>query len=308
MRFNLKKIALRILALLVLIYVIIILRNWLQDSNLLPANEYPPEKPLIPIDTQGVPPKNLMLPKTPIERKDRNLNIHNVESVEQQPAQSGGLNKSKHNSPSQLSLPFGLQPTDLYTNQLFTTLGKFFFDSPSTFQGRLPILPSEGDFNEDRITNEMRFMPEALVALRKAGKKLQMKRIVFMSGGGVEPGQTRLNNDNCPVKECSYELHSSGAADADVLMWQGSVFMPGHRRPRNQLWVLYLLESPYHTPDFGAFRGQFNITATYRHDSTIVAPYYRWQLYNPSVRYSAPLFYNVLDWRTCFLKLYLLMY
>ena len=292
MRFNFKKIALRILALLLLIYIVITLRNWLQDSNLLSANGYPPENPLILIDSQVFPPKKRSLPKTPIESQDRNFKIHNVEIVEQKPSQSGGLNKSNPNSLSQLSLPFGLQPTDLYTNQLFSTLGKFFFYSPSTFQGRLPILPSEGDFNEDRITNEMRFMPEALVALRKAGKKLQMKRIVFMSGGGVEPGQTRLNNDNCPVKECSYELHSSRAADADVLMWQQAVFMPGHRRPRNQLWVLYLLESPYHTPDLGAFRGQFNITATYRHDSTIVAPYYRWQLYNPSVRYYASSFYE----------------
>ena len=32
------------------------------------------------------------------------------------------------------------------------------------------------------------------------------------------------------------------------------------------------------------FPGVFNWTATYRTDSTIVAPYERWQYYNPSVR------------------------
>lgn len=305
MRFNIKKILLRLLIVLICFYFLITLRNWLQDTNILSFGEYPSDTPS---DLNDLPEHKRNFLQVPMENKPKlsrntNLNARNINSPEQQtnldsnkdnavnpgnPAlPQAGSNKSSHiaqNSPPQLTLPFGLEPTDLYSNQLFSTLGTFYFDSASTFQRRLPILPSEGDSNEDRITNEMRFMPEALVALRKAGKKLPMKRIVFMSGGGVEPGQTRLKNDNCPVKECSYELHSSNAADADVLMWQQSAFMPGHRRPRNQLWVLYLLESPYHTPDLGAFRGQFNITATYRHDSTIVAPYYRWQLYNSSVR------------------------
>lgn len=45
--------------------------------------------------------------------------------------------------------------------------------------------------------------------------------------------------------------------------------------------MLYFLECPYHTQSVkNAF---INWTATYRRDSDIVAPYERWQYYDPSV-------------------------
>merc|ERR1719384_2606187 len=59
--------------------------------------------------------------------------------------------------------------------------------------------------------------------------------------------------------------------------------MPGFDRPERQIWMLYLLECPLHTQMF-KFPSVFNWTATYRTDSTIVAPYERWQYYNPNVR------------------------
>lgn len=59
--------------------------------------------------------------------------------------------------------------------------------------------------------------------------------------------------------------------------------MPTFKRPLHQIWMLYLLECPLHTQMF-KFPSVFNWTATYRTDSTIVAPYERWQYYNPNVR------------------------
>ena len=47
--------------------------------------------------------------------------------------------------------------------------------------------------------------------------------------------------------------------------------------------MLYLLECPLHTQMFKN-KPLFNWTATYRRDSTIVAPYERWQYYNENVR------------------------
>lgn len=45
--------------------------------------------------------------------------------------------------------------------------------------------------------------------------------------------------------------------------------------------MLYLLECPYHTQTVK--NAIVNWTATYRHDSDIVAPYERWQYHDPSV-------------------------
>ena len=45
--------------------------------------------------------------------------------------------------------------------------------------------------------------------------------------------------------------------------------------------MLYFLECPYHTQNVKNVL--VNWTATYRRDSDIVAPYERWQYYDPSV-------------------------
>ena len=59
--------------------------------------------------------------------------------------------------------------------------------------------------------------------------------------------------------------------------------MPSFSRPPDQLWMLYLLECPLHTQMFKQ-KHVFNWTSTYRKDSTIVAPYERWQYYNDNVK------------------------
>jgi len=48
-----------------------------------------------------------------------------------------------------------------------------------------------------------------------------------------------------------------------------------------QVWMLYFLECPYHTQSIK--NALINWTATYRRDSDLVAPYERWQYYDPSV-------------------------
>ncbi len=61
--------------------------------------------------------------------------------------------------------------------------------------------------------------------------------------------------------------------------------MPTYKRPMGQLWMLYMLECPLHTQMFKAnVKNVFNWTSTYRSDSTLVAPYERWQYYNENVR------------------------
>lgn len=44
-----------------------------------------------------------------------------------------------------------------------------------------------------------------------------------------------------------------------------------------------MLESPYHTTSLTTWKNQINWTATYRSDSTLVAPYERFTYFNSSV-------------------------
>ncbi|OQR70562.1 fucosyltransferase-like [Tropilaelaps mercedesae] len=53
---------------------------------------------------------------------------------------------------------------------------------------------------------------------------------------------------------------------------------PGSRHP-DQVYILYMLECPMHTPGFRDLGPVFNWTATYRHDSDLVAPYEKWVPY-----------------------------
>ena len=56
----------------------------------------------------------------------------------------------------------------------------------------------------------------------------------------------------------------------------------------NQIWLIYLLESPVYTnahPLYFTFNDVvFNWTSTYLSDSTIVAPYGRWQYYDNNIK------------------------
>lgn len=54
---------------------------------------------------------------------------------------------------------------------------------------------------------------------------------------------------------------------------------PKHRRNPNQIWILFLLECPLHTQSFKGLNNIFNWTATYRHESDIVAPYEKYVRY-----------------------------
>ena len=51
----------------------------------------------------------------------------------------------------------------------------------------------------------------------------------------------------------------------------------------NQHKIYLISECPLHTQMF-KYPSVFNWTATYRRDSTVVAPYERWQYYNENVR------------------------
>jgi hypothetical protein len=57
------------------------------------------------------------------------------------------------------------------------------------------------------------------------------------------------------------------------------------------VWILFLSEGPFHSGKFEP-KDMINWTATYRMDSDIPAPYYRWMYYDERVKQNAKLDHN----------------
>ncbi|XP_022694792.1 glycoprotein 3-alpha-L-fucosyltransferase A-like [Varroa jacobsoni] len=124
--------------------------------------------------------------------------------------------------------------------------------------------------DSDRIVEQLMFMP-----LNSSGplKKIFLQR---SSWGGLPLGQSLFLRDNCPVNRCAV---TDNAEEAHALLFKDRYIPPPGRRHPDQVYILYLLECPMHTPGFRDLGSVFNWTATYRHDSDLVAPYEKWVPY-----------------------------
>ena len=130
-----------------------------------------------------------------------------------------------------------------------------------------------------------------------------LKKILLWNGasswGGLKPGRGIFLKEKCPVSTCVLSSTRAEAESADMVLFKDHFSMPKFKRPPSQIWMLYLLgllislkdtqfkfpllECPLHTAIFKQ-AAIFNWTATYRSDSTVVAPYERWQYYNTNVK------------------------
>ncbi|ESO97562.1 hypothetical protein LOTGIDRAFT_152652 [Lottia gigantea] len=148
----------------------------------------------------------------------------------------------------------------------------------------ISVCAFSSDHSQDRIVNQMEFIPENVKQF-KTNEEMPMKTILLYNGFGgwqVKRGQQTFIEQKCPVNRCILSSDRQKAADADAVLFSQSPSRPRFNRPLNQIWVLFMLESPYHTPGLSAYKNVFNWTATYRHDSTLVAPYERFQPFNES--------------------------
>ena len=136
---------------------------------------------------------------------------------------------------------------------------------------RLSLWPEESA--EDRIVNQLMFYPEHYEPSHKRLKTI----LLYMGRGGwadLPMGRTKFIADKCPVDRCYLSTNPKDAEEADAIFFKERFQWPKHRRPPHQIWILFLLECPLHTQLFRNLgKGVFNWTATYRHDSDIVAPY-----------------------------------
>ncbi|GAB1604738.1 glycoprotein 3-alpha-L-fucosyltransferase A-like [Argonauta hians] len=146
----------------------------------------------------------------------------------------------------------------------------------------------------DRIEAQLKYVPLNYVPdkfprnqehiFRKNAKKL--KKILIYNGFSVfqqKLGQDTFFDNKCPINTCYLTDDKSTSATADAILFYQGV-RPVRPRPNSQIWVLYMLECPFHTPGFKYDKNSFNWTATYRHDSTIVTPYEKFRYFNESIK------------------------
>jgi len=144
---------------------------------------------------------------------------------------------------------------------------------------------------EDRIPDQLMYLPpEGTIPKNQDDSSVPLKKILLWNGasawGGLKAGRGLFLKEKCPVSTCVLSTTRSEAESADIVLFKDHFTMPYFKRSASQLWMLYLLECPLHTQIFRQ-ADIFNWTATYRTDSTVVAPYERWQYYNENVKTKA---------------------
>ncbi|XP_017019592.1 glycoprotein 3-alpha-L-fucosyltransferase A [Drosophila kikkawai] len=146
------------------------------------------------------------------------------------------------------------------------------------------LLPHQ-DPHSDRITNQLMYVPHNYEQIKESGK---LKTILLFNGLGpwnVKKGRDVFLKAKCPVDTCELTANRDLVSTADMILYKDHYIPTGIRRPSNskQVSMLYYLECPYHTQNVKV-PDAINWTATYRRDSTIVAPYEKWQYYDTKVQ------------------------
>lgn len=142
--------------------------------------------------------------------------------------------------------------------------------------------------DHDRIPEQLMYLPpKHAVPKNMDDVNAPLKKILLWNGiqswGGLRAGRGVFLKEKCPVNSCVISSSRLDAQQADLVLFKDHFTRPTFSRPTNQLWMMYFLECPLHTQNIRQ-KNLFNWTSTYRSDSTLVAPYERWQYYNDNVR------------------------
>ena len=153
-----------------------------------------------------------------------------------------------------------------------------------SFSGNTPpkptkphVWPSGAGEKDDRILTQKEYVPESV---RDGSDQTGLKVILVLPGlSDARAGQQRFIDDECLVNTCTITDKRDKGPTADAVLFQNAVIKPPFRKSKDQIWILFYLESPHHTGSLSMFNHLFNWTATYRRDSTIVTPYEKYVPY-----------------------------
>jgi len=147
---------------------------------------------------------------------------------------------------------------------------------------RLALWPEESP-DRDRIINQLMYLPKNYEQIKKSQN---LKKILLYFGSknlNTTNGQHKFLDHNCPVNTCNITDNKSEASVVDAIIFENKIELLQHKRNMNQVWILYILESPLNTEWIRKYNFDvINWTATYRHDSDIVTPYEKFVSYNNS--------------------------
>lgn len=149
--------------------------------------------------------------------------------------------------------------TNSVRNKLWFFTGGKQYPSEQPKQRRLKLHPFD-DPEHDRITNQLMFVPSNYEDIQDSGK---LKTILVFNGFTFKRGRTEFKHLKCPVDTCQLTDQRERADEADLVVYKDFYSPLGGRKPK-QLTMLYLLESPYHTPSIKQ-HDAINWTATYRY-------------------------------------------
>ena len=99
---------------------------------------------------------------------------------------------------------------------------------------------------------------------------------------GVPAGMDIFRKLECPVQKCKLvDIIEGDTVDArlftqNVIFADVPIAENDAKRSQEEVWIIFILESPYATPNYIQLQGVFNWSMTYRRDSTIVTPYAKW--------------------------------
>ncbi len=145
---------------------------------------------------------------------------------------------------------------------------------PQREQGQRSIWPSPRDPWDDRIVEQLSYLPQR--ASQNTRKDKLRTIFMYSSLGNTPPGREKFLQDQCVVDTCTLTTDTSWLGEADAVVFPydpGAEVRLWPRRPAHQIWILSFLESPLNLPSISGLSDQINWTATYRLDSTIVTPY-----------------------------------
>lgn len=153
-------------------------------------------------------------------------------------------------------------------------------------RGHPRLWPEDSNSTDDRILTQLNYIPRTYLLNATDSKRRTRTKKIYVPGGlgDVPSGRRKFFEDGCSVNACALTTDSRFRSTADLVLLQLDAFFEAPpSKPRDQIWVMWLLESPINTALFRNLENVINWTATYRSDSTIVTPYEKF-VHNPEGR------------------------
>ena len=139
---------------------------------------------------------------------------------------------------------------------------------------------------DDRIHLQISHVPKSYQYALDNKIDIPMKLLYFHGSERqwyLKEGQTYFLKEKCPVNRCLVTYKQSEGRNADAVVFLNPFTLPSNppwpRRSVDQIWAMYSLEAPHNTNSASGYRNYFNWTMTYRRDSTITTPYFKFLYY-----------------------------